>query len=65
LLATSGKGYQTQEITPGDAGDPFAIVNSNYSNIDVFYEGTDGDLWDAGWSAASGQGYKTQELPAG
>jgi hypothetical protein len=46
-------------------GDPSAVVNSSYSNIDVFYRGRDGDLRDAGWSAASGHGYETQELPTG
>ena len=39
---SSGHGYQTQEITSGIAGDPSAIVNSGYSNIDVLYRGSDG-----------------------
>jgi hypothetical protein len=63
--ASSGHGYQTQEITPGIAGDPSAIVNSSYSQIDVFYPGSDGALWDADWSASSGHGYQTQEITPG
>jgi hypothetical protein len=55
----------TPSGAPAAAGKPSAIVNSNYSNIDVFYRDTSGDLEDDSWSATSGQGYQTRTIATG
>jgi hypothetical protein len=38
------------------------VVDSSYSNIDVFYRDTNGDLQDDSWSASSGQGYQARTV---
>ena len=58
-------GGTTPTGPPVMAGKPAVLVNSSYSEIDVFYRDTNGDLEDDSWSAASGQGYQTRKIATG
>ena len=60
---SSGGGSPTG--APVMVGKAAVVVNNDYSQIDVFYRDTNGDLEDDSWSAASGQGYQTRTIATG
>jgi surface antigen len=63
--AGNGPGYGAPGGTPTMVGRPAVVINSSYSNIDVFYRDTNGDLEDDSWSATSGQGYQSRTIASG